>query len=194
MKTQAIKLTTTSYAVLGLIDFIGPASPYDLKRAIEQTLSHFWPVPHTTFYAEPARLAAGGFLSEEQEAGGRRRKTYALTAAGRDALAEWVAAPTAQPPQVRDEAVLKIFCGADPEPLLGERVEWLRAELEELEGYLDAVRAAGGPAGVERSLLVGTAYTRAMIDEVFGQPLRAASTSRVDGRSSAAKRSVRAAR
>ena len=169
MKTQAIKLTTTSYAVLGLLDFIGPASPYDLKGAIEQTLSHFWPVPHTTFYAEPARLAAGGLLSEEQEQGGRRRKTYTLTAAGREALAAWVATPSAQPPQVRDEVVLKLFCGADPEPLLRERVEWLRAELAELEGYLDAVRATGGPAGVERSLVIGTRYTRTVLSEVFGK-------------------------
>jgi PadR family transcriptional regulator, regulatory protein AphA len=168
MKTQAIKLTTTSYAVLGLLDFMGPASPYDLKGAIEQTLAHFWPVPHTTFYAEPARLAAAGYLSEEQQPGGRRRKTYALTPAGSEALAAWLATPTAQPPQVRDELILKIFCGAEPEPLLRERVAWLREELAELEGYLEAVRAGGGPeGGVERSLLIGTTYTRLLIEEMF---------------------------
>jgi PadR family transcriptional regulator AphA len=169
MKTQAIKLSTTSYAVLGLIAYIGPASPYDLKRAIQRTLEHFWPVPHTTFYAEPARLAAAGYLSEQQEKGGRRRKSYALTDAGRVALKAWLAAPTAQPPQLRDELILKVFCGADPEPLLRERIAWLRGELAELEGYLAAARAGGGEEdGVERSLILGTAYTRTLRDEVFG--------------------------
>src|SRR5436305_14386876 len=83
---QAIRLTGTSFAVLSLIDGLGPSSPYDLKQALERSIENFWPVPHTTFYAEPARLARGGFLFEEQEASGRRRKLYALTNAGRRAL------------------------------------------------------------------------------------------------------------
>jgi DNA-binding PadR family transcriptional regulator len=169
MATQAIKLTTTSYAVLGLLAYIGPSSPYDLKRAIARTLAHFWPVPHTTFYAEPARLAAAGYLSEEQEQGGRRRKAYKLTETGRAALEEWVATPSAQPPQLRDELILKVFCGADPAPLVRERIEWLRGELAELDGYLEATRARAEPQrGVERSLILGTTYSRALIDEVFG--------------------------
>ena len=56
----------------------------------------------------------GGYLSVEQEPGGRRRKSYALTAAGREALAAWAAEPTAAPPQLRDELMLKVFAGADP--------------------------------------------------------------------------------
>src|SRR4051812_26808809 len=80
---QAIRLTSTSFAVLSLIDALGPSSPYDLKQALEKSIENFWPVPHTTFYAEPARLARGGFLSEQQEASGRRRKLYSLTDAGR---------------------------------------------------------------------------------------------------------------
>src|SRR5687767_11938948 len=104
-----MKLTTTSYAVLGLVDLLGEATPYDLKGAIEQSIDHFWPVPHTTFYAEPARLAKGGMLSESQEEGGRRRKHYTLTDAGREALRTWVARPQVAPPQLHDEMLLKIF-------------------------------------------------------------------------------------
>jgi DNA-binding PadR family transcriptional regulator len=166
MQAQAMKLTTTSYAVLGLLDYLGPATPYDLKRAIERTLANFWPVPHTTFYAEPARLAAGGYLAEEQEPAGRRRKVYALTDAGRTALADWLATPSAQPPQLRDELILKVFCGADPVPLVRERVAWHREKLAELEGYLELVRGERGKpgAGVERSLLAGTTYNRMAIE------------------------------
>src|SRR5437660_10815062 len=111
---EPIRLTGTSFAVLSLLDVLGPSSPYDLKQAIERSIENFWPVPHTTFYAEPARLAKGGYLSETQESGGRRRKLYALTERGREALHEWVAAPQVAAPQLRDEGVLKIFAGADP--------------------------------------------------------------------------------
>ena len=83
---EPIRLTGTSFAVLSLLDVLGPSSPYDLKQALEKSVENFWPVPHTTFYAEPTRLARGGFLSERQEAGGRRRKLYSLTDAGREAL------------------------------------------------------------------------------------------------------------
>lgn len=159
-----IRLSGTSYAVLGLIRYLQPCTPYDLKRFIEQSIANFWPVPHTTFYVEPARLAQAGYLEEEQESGGRRRKRYSLTPAGRKALEVWLAEPQAAPPELRDELELKVFLGADPRPLLSERLEWHRRKLGELEGYLAAVRGEEGWApGVERSLQAGTAYHRAMV-------------------------------
>jgi DNA-binding PadR family transcriptional regulator len=161
-----IRLTGTSYAVLTLIDGLGPSSPYDLKQALERSIENFWPVPHTTFYAEPARLARAGFLSERQEPGGRRRKLYALTDAGRQVLARWIASSDVAAPQLRDEGVLKIFAGADPEPILRRRGEWHRAKLTELEGYLQGIEAAGGPDGVRASLLVGTGYHRLLLEAI----------------------------
>ena len=56
--------------MLSLLELLGAATPYDLKQALERSIENFWPVPHTTFYAEPARLAAAGLLSEQQEAAG----------------------------------------------------------------------------------------------------------------------------
>jgi len=159
----AIRLTGTSYAVLGLVDAWGPWTPYDLKRAIETTVVNFWPVPHTTFYVEPARLAEAGLLGVEQEESGRRRKLYSVTDAGRAALRAWVSEPSAAPPQLRDELMLKVFLGADPDPLREERLTYYQAKLAELEGYLEAVRAGEGTRGMERSLIAGTAYTRALI-------------------------------
>jgi PadR family transcriptional regulator AphA len=160
----AIRLTGTSYAVLSLLQVLGPSSPYDLKQALERSIENFWPVPHTTFYAEPARLARGGYLSERQEQGGRRRKLYALTDTGREALARWLRSPAAAPPQLRDEAVLKIFAGADPLPLLRGRREWHRAKLAELEGYLELVGDEESKRGVRQSLLVGTGYHRMIVE------------------------------
>ena len=141
MKRKPIRLTTTSYALLALLDQLGEATSYDIKQALEKSIENFWPVPHTTAYEEPARLAEGGYLSVEQEPGGRRRKSYALTDEGREALRAWADEPTAAPPQLRDEVMLKVFAGADPAALVEPRLAWHRAKLEELQGYLEEVRA-----------------------------------------------------
>jgi PadR family transcriptional regulator AphA len=160
-----IRLTTTSYALLALLDQLGaPATSYDIKQALDKSIENFWPVPHTTAYEEPARLAAGGFLSVSQEPGGRRRKSYSLTEAGREALAEWAAEPIAAPPQLRDELMLKVFAGADPDGLTEGRVGWHREKLAELEGYLTEVRAAEGWERSERTLVAGVAYHRMMLE------------------------------
>jgi DNA-binding PadR family transcriptional regulator len=159
----AIRLTTTSYALLALLDQLGESTSYDIKQALDKSIQNFWPVPHTTAYEEPARLAAGGYLSVTQEPGGRRRKSYSLTDEGREALAAWAAEPTAAPPQLRDELMLKVFAGADPVALTGARIEWHRAKLEELRGYLEDVREADGWERSERTLIAGVAYNEMML-------------------------------
>ncbi len=171
MKGKAIRLTTTSYAVLSLLDLLGEATPYDLKQALERSIENFWPVPHTTFYDEPARLAKAGYLSQSQEAGGRRRKRYALTNNGRAALRAWADAPGAPPSQYRDEGMLKVFAGADPRVVFAGRGDWHRAKLAELEGYLESLQAACGEGqgddkwrGAEATLVGGINYHRQMID------------------------------
>jgi PadR family transcriptional regulator AphA len=161
---QDIKLTSMSYVVLGLVSRLGSATPYDLKRAVELTVSNFWPTPHTTLYAEPARLAGAGYLDEDQEPGGRRRKQYTITPRGRSALDAWLADPQAAPPVMHDEGMLKVFLGADPAPLAERKRLWHAEQLELLEHYLAGVRAAGNLPDAERVLRFGTALHRALID------------------------------
>lgn len=164
MKRKPIRLTATSYALLALLDHLGEVTSYDIKQALERSIENFWPVPHTTAYDEPARLADGGYLSVRQEPTGRRRKLYSLTEDGRAALHAWTSAPTAAPPQLRDEVLLKIFAGADPLPLLRERAAWHRVKLAELEGYLDDVRGTAEWVGPERTLIAGVTYHRKMLE------------------------------
>jgi PadR family transcriptional regulator AphA len=181
MESKSIRLTTTSYAVMSLLELLGEGTPYDLKQALEHSIENFWPVPHTTFYDEPARLATAGYLSQSQEQGGRRRKRYALTDAGHEALREWADSPGAPPSQYRDEGMLKVFAGADPQLVFAERGDWHRAKLAELEGYLEALRAGQTEPsddrvdrllredkwrGPEATLIGGIGYHRQMI-EVF---------------------------
>jgi PadR family transcriptional regulator AphA len=163
---EPIRLTGTSFAVLALLELLGPSTPYDLKQALEKSIENFWPVPHTTFYAEPARLVRGGYLSVRQEQGGRRRKLYTLTKSGRGALHEWLRDAVVAPPQYRDEGVLKIFAGADPLPILRSRREWHRAKLAELEGYLEELGDEERLQGVRTSLVVGTTYHRQLLEPI----------------------------
>jgi PadR family transcriptional regulator, regulatory protein AphA len=166
VKSKPIKLTGTSYALLALLDRFGELTSYEIKDALAASVENFWPVPHTTAYQEPARLESGGYLSSRQEVGGRRRRRYALTDAGRKALREWADDPVAAPPQLRDELLLKIFAGADPEPLLAARVEFFQAKVEELESYLAAVKLAPGWSGPATVLRGGVLYNRRQIELV----------------------------
>lgn len=109
-----IRLTDTSYAVLGLLDSCGPATPYQLKQIAQDSIFHFWAIPHTQLYTECARLAEAGLLDERREETGRRRHVYRLSASGRKALGEWRADPRAELYELRDPGLLKLFCGSAP--------------------------------------------------------------------------------
>jgi len=164
MESKPVKLTNTSYALLALVDQLGEATPYEIKQAMDSSIENFWPVPHTTAYEEPARLASGGYMAVRQEEGGRRRKTYELTEEGRAALAAWAEEATWTPPQMRDEAILKVFAGGDPFALFEQRRSWHREKLAELEGYLDEVRGNRSWRGSELALTAGIAYHRKMLE------------------------------
>jgi PadR family transcriptional regulator AphA len=170
MNSKPIRLTATSYALLALLDQLGEATPYEIKQALEKSIENFWPVPHTTAYEEPARLAAAGYLSMRQEEGGRRRKAYSLTDEGRAALAAWAAEESASPPQMHDEMILKLFAGADPLPLLKARRVWHEEKLEELKGYLKAIRGKEEWRPSELALIAGLGYHRKIL-ELFDEAM-----------------------
>lgn len=144
-RKNEIRLTSTSYVVLGMLDWLGPSTPYRLKRVLAESVQDFFPVPHTSFYAEPARLAAAGYLDERAERGGRRRRTFALTPRGRAALEAWLAEPETRFGEFRFPGMLKVFFGADP----GAFAEAQARHHAELAANFESVRAAAGRGEVE---------------------------------------------
>jgi len=136
---QEIRLTPTSYIVLGLLDQVGEATPYDLKRLVSISVGYFWSLQHAQLYTEPERLARAGYLTEEQEQSGRRRKRYALTGRGREALAAWRAEPPEELAEMREPALLKLFFGADPRKLAGAQLAAHRRRLAEYEEIRDRI-------------------------------------------------------
>ncbi|MGN6201106.1 MAG: PadR family transcriptional regulator [Solirubrobacterales bacterium] len=165
-KSKEIKLTGNSYAMLALLEQFGESTSYDIKQAIEISIQNFWPVPHTTAYEEPARLAAAGYLSVRQEEGGRRRRFYSLTEKGHGALTAWAANPEVAPPQLREEAILKVFAGGAPGPLADSRRAWHEAKREELATLLREVRESGEASltASERTLMAGIGYHQKMLE------------------------------
>jgi PadR family transcriptional regulator, regulatory protein AphA len=105
----ADRLTDSAHAVLVLIALRGPSTAYDVKRALARLAGEYWSAPHTQVYRECARLAEAGLLDEQVEEGGRRRRVYALSDAGRDAVTAWVRDPAASSMEIRDVASLKLF-------------------------------------------------------------------------------------
>jgi PadR family transcriptional regulator AphA len=152
------RLTDTSYAVLGLLDQWGPATPYQLKQVAQVSLFHFWSIPHTQIYTECARLAEAGLLDERREEGGRRRRVYQPSQAGRKALREWRADPETDLYELRDPGLLKLFCGADPKSLATTQLERHKRRLASYEGIRDG--AADMPAGMRLALESGIGHER----------------------------------
>ena len=132
------QLTPVSYVVLGLVAR-GATTPYDMKQRASLSVGYFWNFPHSQLYAEPARLTELGLLEEEREDGGRRRRVYTLTSAGREALDAWLREPTREHTQIRDAGLLKLFFGGG---LSADELSALaRAQEEAHQARLDVYEA-----------------------------------------------------
>lgn len=103
------RLTPTSYLVLGLLAREGPSTPYALERHVAATLGNFWSFPHTLLYSEPSRLEALGLVTETRESHGRRRRSFAITSAGIEALDAWLERPARARTELRDLGLLQLF-------------------------------------------------------------------------------------
>ena len=103
------ELTTTSYAILGLLN-IRPWSAYELTQQAKRSLRYAWPKSESHLYAEPKRLVRLGLAQVSEAPAGpvRTRQVYRITAAGRRALRRWLESEPASP-QLEFEAVLRLF-------------------------------------------------------------------------------------
>jgi PadR family transcriptional regulator, regulatory protein AphA len=128
-------LTTTSYAILGLLA-IKPWSSYELTQQMDRSLGRIWPRAQSKLYEEPKKLVAHGLArASEEHVGQRPRTVYAITDDGRSALADWLREPGAGP-VLEFEQLLKIFFAengtkADALATLAATREWARARSAE---------------------------------------------------------------
>ena len=98
-------------------------------------------------------------MAEEREERGRRRRTYRLTGAGRQALGAWLETPAEGFTELRDPGLLQLFFGADPGRLATAQRE---LHARKLAGY-EALHASAGaamPAGPRLALEAGIGHER----------------------------------
>src|SRR5208337_596748 len=169
-----MKNNRTAYVILGGLSIQPNLSGYEIHKAIEENFGSFWGESYGQIYPTLKRLAVEGLIepSKPESVSKKRRQTYALTAAGRVCLREWLALPFQNDPP-RNEFLLKLFFGGEAAPGVAishvhELQERNRRMLASLEGIENEAR------GIESqnpnkpywmlTLGLGMALTRAALD------------------------------
>ncbi|HCK65826.1 MAG TPA: PadR family transcriptional regulator [Anaerolineae bacterium] len=82
------------HAILGFLSF-APFSGYDLKKAFDNSVQHFWPANQSQIYRTLAELDEQGFVKKEIVERDERldMKIYSITKAGRSELHQWLTSP-----------------------------------------------------------------------------------------------------
>jgi DNA-binding PadR family transcriptional regulator len=139
-----MELSSTAYVILGMLNW-RPRSGYEIKNAVDNSTRFFWAASYSQIYPELKRLSKQGMVEGEAvPTGGRRRKVFKITAAGRRELRKWLDQP-AETFELRNEGLLKLFFSESASPERG--VELLREQaarhaanveqLREIESKLD---------------------------------------------------------
>ena len=81
--------------------------PRESAKRLERSIGFFWHATHQQIYRVLARMEADGWVTRTDVAQSGRpdKKVYAVTPAGADVLAGWLAEPTAMEPLRSDLAV-----------------------------------------------------------------------------------------
>jgi PadR family transcriptional regulator, regulatory protein AphA len=123
--------------VLGMLS-LGPRSGYDIKTVVDRSTRFFWAASYGQIYPELRRLEEEGLIEgEDAPSGGRSRRVYKITKAGRDALREWLFGSTVTI-ELRDESLLRLFF-ADALPR-DEALLLLEVRKKGHEEYLQVLR------------------------------------------------------
>ncbi len=118
-------LSKTAYVILGMLRN-GPRTGYEIKQSVEGSTRFFWAASYGQIYPELKRLEKAGLVKGQAQAtGGRHRRAYTLTAAGRKALHAWLTSGEGMHFEMRHEGVLRFFFADALEP--AEQLDLLRA-------------------------------------------------------------------
>jgi DNA-binding PadR family transcriptional regulator len=102
-----------------------PGSGIELTRRFDRSIGFFWQATHQQIYKVLRRMEADGWVNASMGGSRSTERRYAVTAAGRRVLADWVGSPT-EPAALRSELAVKLR-GAS----YGDRGQLL-AQLEDL--------------------------------------------------------------
>lgn len=125
--------------ILGLLD-LKPMTGYDLKKAFDGTVAHFWSADQSQIYRTLTRLERDGLVDVRviPQPGKPDRREHRLTDEGRAALAAWLRSPLPDD-RPREPFLGRLFLvGREDDPelvraLLAERRDAARRLLATLE-------------------------------------------------------------
>ena len=165
-------LNATQGSLLGFLHD-GPKTGWDLLQEVSATLSRFWSVTPSHVYRELQNLERRKLVKAKPR-GTRDKKPFAITKAGRDAFAQWIANEPG-PEQIRFPLLVTLWFGRhlDPETL-GGFVERQRAQHEaRLAMYRDlAEQWTDDDPHTASVIAFGVQYERAIVDWLTELPFR----------------------
>jgi PadR family transcriptional regulator AphA len=157
---RADELTTTSYAILGLLA-VRDWSTYELAQQMQRSMRLWWPRAESRVYEEPKRLVRLGLARTRDEGvGARPRTVYSITDDGRTRLRDWLDDP-AGIFRLEFESMVKVFfADQGSKSQLLANVAAIRdaamADLETDRRFVDEYTTTGGPFP-ERLHIIGLA-------------------------------------
>jgi DNA-binding PadR family transcriptional regulator len=97
------------HAILGFLSFRS-FSGYDLKKAFDAAVQHFWPANQSQIYRTLAELEKEGLIDKEIIPREERldMKVYSITDPGRDELHRWLSTPLPQQ-DYREPLLIQIY-------------------------------------------------------------------------------------
>jgi DNA-binding PadR family transcriptional regulator len=146
----------------------GEASGYEIKKAFEEgPFSHFHQASFGSIYPALNALSADGLVSGRAQAQDKRpdKKSYSITAKGRNALVAALLVPPA-PDAVRSDFLFiltfaQYLPAARVDQMIGQRITWYREALKRMESCSCAPGVAPGADFVRG---MGIAVYRAAAD------------------------------
>lgn len=158
MSAVSQELSTTSYALLGLLAFDAETSRdgltgYELKQRADFTLRFYWTSPAMSqIYSELSRLSRAGLTEPTSTRSGRRTtRRYRISDAGSAELSRWLADSHPDFPVLKHPVALRLLMGRlmEPAQLVG-MLEGYREQLAERRGELEAILAGLDEHGATR--------------------------------------------
>lgn len=136
------------HAILGFLSY-EPSSGYDLKKAFDRSVQHFWPANQSQIYRTLARMLDEGLVTQEVVEREDRLdlKVYHITAAGHQALHDWLATPLPGA-DYREPFLIQLFFGGQ---LSDEELDQVLQH--EIEGMRKKLAAYGGAYAAFKSRL-----------------------------------------
>lgn len=149
-------MSTTSYALLGLLVFDSETSEhgltgYELKQRADRTLRFYWVSPAMSqIYTELDRLSRNGFVAAVDDTSGKRTtRRFRITPEGRESLTTWLHTSEHEFPILKHPIALRLMMGSlmspgEIEAMLDGYVAALAARRRELQDVREML--GGNPA------------------------------------------------